>query len=179
MRRIIAWSVCGLAACASGPSSGIETKPTSVSVGSESTIGQLRIETTDSPTTRSVATPLLLAWNALPAVYQALGLSITKIDTAQLVVRGQRLRSRQPFAGKQLGDLLNCGETAGIPNTLRYDVTMQLATQLRPAGDSTEVVTQVIATAKASGTAGDPVRCSSNGRIATGVADAVLAASKR
>ena len=171
--------IVGVLACASSPGGGsVEAKPVSTAVSAEGSIGRMRVETDDSPTTRTIPLSLASAWAALPTVYSSLGLSITQVDTTSLIVRGVRARSRQPFVGKQLSELLDCGETAGIPNTMRYDVTMQVATQLRPDSSGTAVVTQVLATAKASGTAGDPVRCGSNGRIATGIADALRGAVK-
>lgn len=167
------------AACTSTQSGAvIETRPVSTTTMSTEGMSTAGIRADDSPFARMIGSSFAKSWDVLPAVYQSLGITITKIDSVALVVRGQRLRSRQPFLGKQLSDLIDCGETTGIPNAMRYDITLQFLTQLHPQSDSTMVSTQVLATAKASGTAGDAMRCAPNGRIATGIAEAIARAVK-
>lgn len=121
-----------------------------------------------------VALPLDRAWGGLVNAYRALELDVTQVDPAGRAIAGRRVRSRRPFGDKSFADLLDCGETAGIPNAARWDISMQVATKLVPRGrDSTIVATWVLASAKPSGTAGDEAECTANGGVAATIAAAV------
>src|SRR3954470_24927888 len=110
-----------LAACTSAQSGAvIETQPIATTAMSTEGMSTAGIRADDSPLSRMIGSSFARSWDALPRVYQSLGITVTKIDSMALVVRGQRFRSRQPFLGKQLSDLLDCGETTGIPNAMRY-----------------------------------------------------------
>jgi hypothetical protein len=117
------------------------------------------------------------AWQALPGVYQALGLQISQLQEGSRRITGQQVRARGSFAGTRFSRFLNCGETGGAPNAERYDVSMTVATSLQPSGDSTVVSTDVDAFAKPSSTAGAQVRCVANDRIAEVIATRVREAA--
>lgn len=121
-----------------------------------------------------VPLPVDRAWTGLVRSFPALGLEVTQTDPVGRALAGRRYRSRRPFGGRSFADLMSCGETAGIPNAARWDVTLQVATRLVPYGhDSTIVATWVLASAKPSGTAGDEADCVVNEKIAAIVAGTV------
>lgn len=122
----------------------------------------------------AVALPTDRAWAGLVEAFKALDLEVTQIDPVGHAIAGRRVRSRRPFGGESFAQLMDCGETAGIPNAARWEVTMQVATKLVPRGkDSTIVATWVLASAKPGATSGDATDCTVNERIAGIVASAV------
>ncbi|HEX7020797.1 MAG TPA: hypothetical protein VF159_12335 [Gemmatimonadaceae bacterium] len=178
MRILCFPALVALAACAPSQPSTIAPRPKTTTIA----IGGLNTQVTihnegDEVTGYAIAAPIDRAWNILPQLYRSWGLSLTQIDQASRTVRGQRLRSRQYFLGKPLGDYFDCGTVAGVPNVGRYELDMDVATQLRPgARDSTLVQTVVSASAKPGGTAGDPFRCDANQKIAERIAGALASA---
>jgi hypothetical protein len=123
--------------------------------------------------------PLGLAWAVLDSVYRGFDLEVTQVDPVGHAIAGKRDRSRRSFGGKSFGALLDCGETAGIPNASRFEITIQVATALRARGnDSTLVASWALATAKPSTTAGDLAPCVSNGEIPVMIDRAILRAAQ-
>lgn len=181
MRVLHVAAVLALAACAPSQPSSIAPAPrtTTIAIGGLNT--QVSIHNAgDEITGYAIAASPDRAWDILPQLYKSWGLSLTQIDAATRTVRGQRLRSRSYFMGHPLSDYFDCGTTAGVPNVGRYELDMEVATQLRPAAaDSTLVQTVVSGNAKPGGTAGDPFRCDANARIAENIATALAGALSR
>lgn len=175
MRILYFSALAALVACApSQPSTAIGPQATTTRTVAAGGTQVVIHNEGDEVTGYAIAAPVDRAWNILPQLYRAWGLSLTQIDQASRTVRGQRLRSRQYFMGKPLSDYFDCGNVAGVPNVGRYELDMQVATQLRPAaGDSTVVQTVVSASAKPGGTAGDPFNCDANQKIAANIAAAL------
>ncbi len=110
-------------------------------------------------------------------MYKQLGLTLTQYDTTNHIITGERLRSRHDFGGKSLPDLVDCGETAGIPNAMRYDVNLRVTSQVLPAENATTTIrTQADAMAKADATSGDLISCQAKDAIADVVASAMKSA---
>jgi|GEM_PF-1149139 hypothetical protein len=120
-------------------------------------------------------------WQYLPIAYSKLGLAITRYDSASHIIEGQRLRSRADFGGKQLSDMMNCGDVAGMPSVTRFDINIQVRSGVKGSGNSSSVASVVTATARPGGVAGNEVPCTVNplaaDRVAAAVAEA-LAATK-
>lgn len=178
MRVLHLGAALALAACAPPQQSsggGLTAAPTTKTIAIGGLNTQISIHNEgDAVLGYAIAASPDRAWNILPQLFKSWGLSLTQIDNASRIVRGQRLRSKSYFMGHPLSNYFDCGTTAGVPNVGRYDVDMQVATQLHPlAGDSTLVQTVVSANAKASGTSGDPFRCDANQKIATQIAQAL------
>lgn len=170
--------VLSLAACSPGGSGTPATSapaPKREELRIQGSTGSMETElnVTDAVVSNGVALAPDSAWRALPAVYRALGLSITRYDEATRTIGGERLRSRRSFGGKTLVQLLDCGDTGGMPNASRFDVSMSVATTVGGSGTDATLATRVQASAAPSTTAGHPTRCTANGRIATIIADAV------
>lgn len=125
-----------------------------------------------------VPVPLARAWTALPRAYAALDVEVTQQDPTAYAIGGARLRAHGSFGGKSLMQLFDCGETAGVPNASRWDVTMQIGTKLRARGaDSTIVATWALATAKPATTAGYDVDCTTKTGLPEIVARALMDAA--
>ena len=75
-------------------------------------------------------------WAYLPIAYSKLGLSITRYDSASHIIEGERLRSRADFGGKQLSDMMNCGDVAGMPNVTRFEINIMVRSGVKGSGNS-------------------------------------------
>lgn len=129
-----------------------------------------------SPSTliwRVVPAPAMTTWQFLPIAYSRLGLRITRYDSASHVIVGARDASNAAFAGKPLATLMDCGEVAGIPNTSRYDVAIEVTTALRGTEKTSSVASVASASARPTAGSTDTSACSLK---ANGLADAVAAA---
>lgn len=118
-------------------------------------------------------------WAYLPIAYSKLGLSITRYDSASHIIEGERLRSRADFGGKQLSDMLNCGDVAGMPNVTRFEINIMVRSGVKGSGNSSSVASVVTATAKPGGVSGDQMPCTVSNlaadRVAAAVAEALAA----
>ncbi len=102
---------------------------------------------------------------ALPAVFQALPVPLSVVDTAAGVIGALRVPIRRPIGGQRLSLLLECGMGNYGPNAERYTVQLTLLAAVR-AIDAThaEVQTRVEGNASPNGLS-TTVRCSSTGRL--------------
>ncbi len=88
-------------------------------------------------------------WKQLPAVYEELGIPITRLDSAQHVIGNEGLKLRRRLKDVPLSRLLDCGGGMGMSNADSYEVYLTVMTRLRPAADGgTQVETVVDASAK-------------------------------
>ena len=174
--------LAGLAGCASSGSSSVASTRTTTPYDQGHVFQRVTLSPVDSARLQlgengnAEIVPLSpdRAWAGLVRAFPALGLDVTQTDPVGHALAGKIMRSRRPFGGHTYADLMNCGETAGIPNAGRWDVTLQVATKLVPHGrDSTIVATWVLASAKPGGTAGDEADCAANEKIAGIVAGTV------
>ena len=180
MRTLL--TICGLAAaaaCASSGSNGLgsvgggdqDANVTRVRIGDVSLQADGR--TNDSTVWYDVKAPLALTWQYLPIAYKKLGLSITRYDSTQHIIEGERLRSHGDFGGQQLTSLMDCGNVEGMPNASRFDINIETRTVVNGDARRSAVASSVIASAKPSGVAGVLSPCVVNGGAATRVAAAV------
>ncbi len=175
-------TICGLAAataCASSGGNGLG----SVGGGDQDAnvrhvvIGDVSIQadgrTNDSTVWYDVNAPMARTWQYLPIAYKKLGLSITRYDSTQHIIEGERLRSHNDFDGKQLTSLMDCGNVEGMPNASRFDINIQARTVLSGNDRTSAVASSVIASAKPGGVAGVLSPCVVNGNAAARIAAAV------
>lgn len=128
------------------------------------------VHTTDSytGTEAQVHAPQGSAIAALSQIYPDLGIPIgTLVSSAGQIgntsyrVPGHRLKTMQ------LSRLLECGQESVTGARADIDeVTIDVLSTVKPAGDTASVVTTFVsATARPLGTSSDPVVCSSNGAL--------------
>jgi hypothetical protein len=179
MRPFALLGILALVACASGAPRVVTDTPTpdNVSVAQTSTS---RVYNPDAATPDSsyLEARFDRAWSFLPEVFRGFGLDIATIDPATHTVDGQKVRARGQFAGSMYSRYLDCGDTRGVPNANRYEITMHVVTRLAPAGDKTLVATTVVAEGRFTETGGTAVPCAANNEIAKKVFEALRAAAR-
>jgi hypothetical protein len=114
-------------------------------------------------------------WEAMPAVYQGLGIAVgTSIPDAK-TIGNVRLELNRVLAGQPLSTFVNCGEgPTGSPLADSYRVTMSLLTILAPAETgATRVETRVNASAVNRAVSGATVNCATTGRLESLIAERI------
>jgi hypothetical protein len=165
MRRLIAVSAVLLSACASSPGAGSAPQPdqtlriptSNATGGSTITIAQ-----SESPSQRTIAAPAAAVWNALPAVYETLGLPITDRNAEARTTGTTSYKIRRKLGNTPLSRYIDCGSTQGSPSADSYEVLLTVSTQLLAASsDTTGVSTTVSALARPVFVSGEYVNCGS------------------
>lgn len=123
---------------------------------------------------RDVNASVAQTWQYLPLAYRKLGLSITRYDSTEHIIEGERLRSHADFGGRQLTSMMDCGDVAGMPNATRFDVNIQARTVLRGTNMGSSVASSVIASSKPADVAGIVMPCVVNPTAADRIAAAVV-----
>lgn len=163
MRRLAALSAILLAACATSsqgpavapaPDQTLRIPTSNASGGSTITIAQ-----SESPSNRIIAAPAARIWDALPAVYQTLGLPITDRNAENRTIGTTSYKVRRRLANVPLSRYIDCGSTQGSPSADSYEVLLNVSTQLTPAGDTTAVSTTVSALARPVFVSGEYINC--------------------
>ena len=166
MRRLAAISAVLLSACASSsqsPSVAPQTdQPVRVINPGTSGVASMSIAQSDNPSQRLFPTSAERIWNALPAVYDSLGLPITDRNAAGRSIGTTSFKLRRKLGNTALSHYLDCGSTQGSPSADNYEVVLTVLTRLLPgAGDSTTVSTTVDALARPVFVSGEYVNCGS------------------
>ena len=165
MRRFVILSAVLLSGCASShapasapqPDQTLRIPTNNASGGSTITIAQ-----TESPSQRTIAAPAARIWDALPAVYETLGLPITERNAESRTMGTTSYKIRHKLGNAPLSRYLDCGSTQGSPSADNYEVLLNVSTQLLPtAGDTTGVSTTVTAMARPVFVSGEYVNCGS------------------
>ena len=105
-------------------------------------------------------------WQALPAVYQELGLRVNEVDprARRVGVRTQRLM--RDAGSTRLSVYLDCGSGLTGPHADEYRVTLTAISTVVPTGAKPTVATAVLAEAvDPSGSASDRIGCTTTGRL--------------
>lgn len=165
MRRVTVVSVALLSACASssGPSAAPRPDQTMRIPTSNATGGStITIAQTESPSQRVIPASAAQIWNALPRVYQTLGLPITDRNPDTRTIGTTSYKVRRRLGNVPLSRYLDCGSTQGSPSADSYEVLLNVTTRLAPGtGDSTAVSTTVDAMARPVFVSGEYINCGS------------------
>ena len=109
------------------------------------------------------------------AVYEALGIPVTAMDSASLTVGNPRFTVTRRLAGERLTEYLDCGDNRGIPNAEVYTVRMDIRSTVSPDPDGSSVATVIEATARSNdGTGTQPVVCHTRARLEERIARETL-----
>ena len=186
LRAAVAASAALVAACASkggpAPSSEVVGVQQTARVGTGVTgaaVTVARTNTEDFVRAGTLAAPADRAWPAVAAAYDDQKLPVTLRVDAQRQIASQGKRFRSTLGGTRLGLLFNCGSAAaGGDAADSYELTIDVATTVRPSADASQTSVQTVASALAKPvmTSGEPVRCVSTGRLEEKL---VQAATKR
>lgn len=165
MRPLAVVSVVLLSACASsqGTAAAPPTQQTvHVATATGSTGSTMALTSGDDPSQRVIAAPVARVWDALPAVYETLGLPITDRNVQARSLGTTSFKLRRRLGDVPLSRYLDCGDTQGSPSANSYEVVLTVATRLAPgASDSTAVTTNVTAMARPVFVSGEYVNCGS------------------
>jgi hypothetical protein len=165
MRRVAVVTAVLLSACASSqrpasapqPDQTLRIPTNNASGGSTITMAQ-----TESPSQRTVAAPAARIWNALPGVYETLGLPITDRNNEARTLGTTSYKIRRKLGNTPLSRYLDCGSTQGSSSADSYEVLLSVTTQLLPtSADTTAVSTTVSAMARPVFVSGEYINCGS------------------
>ena len=102
---------------------------------------------------------------ALPAVFIALKVPLTSVDSSAKAMGAVRVLVRRPISGQRLSLLLECGTGNFGPNAERYSVQLTLVSRAKALDAThTEVQTMVRGDASPNGLS-TSVSCASTGRL--------------
>lgn len=167
MRRLAVVSAVLLSACASSQGSSTPAPPpieqsVHVATATGATGSTMAMTRADDPSLRTYAAPTARIWDALPAVYEALGLPVTDRNVQARSLGTTSFKVRRRLGDAPLSRYLDCGDTQGAPSANSYEVVLTVATRLLPgASDSTAVSTTVNAMARPVFVSGEYVNCGS------------------
>jgi hypothetical protein len=114
-------------------------------------------------------------WRVLPLVYDELGIPVTTLVTDARRIGNPAFRTRRRLGGEPLSRYLDCGSRMGGRNADSFDVTLRVETMVRPAEQGAVLVTTIDATARPVTGGGDPVNCSSTGRLESRLVEMIRA----
>lgn len=181
-RPALALLALALSACAGTTAGTSPTRSTtSVSMpagGPQGSVGTGSVSVTThadaGPSVAELTVSADAAFQALPQVYQDLGIPMGTQDPAQRLFGNRKVQVSRRLGRQPLSRVVNCGNTAfGAPVADSYRVQLSIVSTVRPEGSGSRLETRVEASAAQPGVSGAPVACASTGwleeRIATGV----------
>ena len=116
-----------------------------------------------APDTLAVSQDRVFA--SLPAVFAALAVPLTVVDSTAKAMGAVRVLVRRPIAGQRLSLLLECGTGTFGPNAERYSVQLTLVARANAIDSThTEVLTMARGDASPNGLS-TSVNCASSGRL--------------
>lgn len=165
-----------LAACATAPTD--ETTPlTQPARFARTSSGfDVQIESRSTAKIQSLQVAPQAAWNALPAVFQSLGIEAEVRDEASLTFGTQQYRGAR-ITGVRTSDLVRCGAQGyAAPALGGYRVRLTVLARVQPAADGkADLLVEVDGTATAAGgTSSGTMVCSSTGKLEQMIIERVL-----
>lgn len=104
-------------------------------------------------------------WNLVPEAYVQLGIPIGGVNPEARLLGNTGFRARDDLSDLRLSRIISCGRTMTGDIAERYDVELEVLTQVHDAEGASVVASVVEATARPRGVSGNAVRCSSTGRL--------------
>lgn len=126
--------------------------------------------------------PIERVWEALPVVYQTLGIAAQVRDSTGRHVFGTRRFTERRAAGKATADLVRCGNQGAGPSAVAgYRIQLTILTTLRSeAAGRTTLITEITGVGESvEGTSTGRVRCVSTGELERRVFQLVAAQLKQ
>jgi hypothetical protein len=161
--------LAGCATAQSEPRPNMEKSADEISI--QTTGGTpLRLTVDRDPSRHKVAAPVRTAWPELGKVYEELKIPLEFADHRANRLGNTRFNVTRQLAGKSMSTFLRCGigQAGQLADTHR--IRMSIITELKPAGDSTAVFTQIDARATpVDGTNTTVTVCSSSGALESAI----------
>ena len=171
MRCATILAVLALCGCASSGSSSGRTQTLSVEGA-----GSLRINSSAEVVTKTVAIPIDRVWRVLPAVFDSLGIPITRLEAPTHTIANEGAKGRLRLKGVAFSTYIECGTTQIGPNADSYDIFYTVTTQVKSTGPNSSTISTVFdAAAKPVSFSQEYNRCSSKGTLEAKIADVVRA----
>jgi hypothetical protein len=153
-RALLLLTLCG---CAGGGLSGGGASPTTTRMETGGGGFEISSVASERVTSQAVAAPVERVWAALPAAFQAVGLSGGGvISQSERIFGTPLLRFRGRLAGERASRYLNCGRNPiGAAAADMYQMEAVVRSSVRPNSDGTtrlEVLVEATAAAPAGGT---------------------------
>lgn len=106
-------------------------------------------------------------WNALPGVYEELGVEVDVRDSARKQVGASAQRFSRRILNRTLSDFFDCGLDPGLNRPLadQVPVTARVVTTVMETAEGTELATAVEGTARRSGGNAGTAPCRSTGLL--------------
>ena len=170
-----------VAACASGPNTGVSpTNQTTTQVFVSGTTEPTLIRG-DAPVGSTVATAFTpdSAMAMLRIAYAQASIPVLLFDPATGRVGNQRFIVRRSLNREPMSRFVNCGQTLTANHADTDEINMSIVSTVRPApGGGSQVETLLVATARdrASGNVGDMLPCSTRGTLETRIHRAAFGA---
>lgn len=143
---------------------GASTQPVTVvtSTGTQS----IQIRQDDGMNFQVIDVPLEAVWRVLPAVYDSMGVAVTRVDAASRTIGADNVKMRRSLKGTPLSRYFDCGQTQIGANADDYEVTVTLLTRVRAASPtSTRVEITTLATARPVARRQNPQNCTTLGTL--------------
>jgi hypothetical protein len=171
MRRSVLLSLLALAACASSGSTGESVQTVHV-VGSGG--GFLRVRGDDGAKLVGIDYPVNRVWDALPAVFDSLGLPISEHDPANHIIGISGMKAHKQLGKTSLAKYIDCGSAQGYPSAETYDIQLSVRTQVEARDkNATTIGTVVEAVGRPMAFSGEYVRCTTKGALEETIVEAV------
>lgn len=166
MRRSTLLIVSALVACAPASSSiapGPEPPPR---VEATSTGVEVRLDVDERVVDGVVPLSVDDVWDAVVAVYGALGFPIEVQDPDRHAIATERFQAPRRILDRRLGSYMDCGQSLTGARVDVWRVTARLMTELQPASDGTTIRSRLTASARPrDGSSTSPVPCTTSGEL--------------
>ena len=125
--------------------------------------------------TTALPAPPAAVWAVLPEAYASLGIPVTTLLSDRWQIGSPNFRPGRRVGRESLLRVIECGNVDGNPIAERYEVTLDVLSEVRPAeGGGSTLATRVFGTAvPPRSNTGNAVPCSSRGRLEQAVVNAV------
>jgi hypothetical protein len=169
-------AACG--ASTAGTSAAVpETTVTPVTQRIISPGSTLNINTVDvnSGYTQLIVGSMDAAWTAVNVVYNDLKIPITTLVDAQHIIGNDQYKVRRRIGPLPMQQILDCGNSQGIPNAETYDILMAINSTMVPnPKGGVNLVTRIDATGRSPNFSREnPVVCHSSGTLEKHIAELV------
>lgn len=180
--RVLLVAAVTIAGCASGSSGGSQATPNVTTTPVTQRIvmpsgSTLNINTVDvnAGYSQAIIGTMDAAWTALNVAYSDLKIPITTLVDAQHLVGNESYKVRRRVGTIPMQQILDCGNSHGIPNAETYDILMSISSSLtpNPKGGLT-LITRIDATGRSPNFAREnAVACHSSGTLEEDIAERV------
>ncbi|MBM3906826.1 MAG: hypothetical protein FJ363_01985 [Gemmatimonadetes bacterium] len=143
-----------------------------VSPGSTLNINTVNV---NSGYTQLIVGSMDAAWTAVNVVYNDLKIPITTLVDAQRIIGNDQFKVRRRVGSIPMQQILDCGNSQGIPNAETYDIMMTINSTMVPnPKGGVNLVTRIDATGRSPNFSREnPVVCHSSGTLEKHIAELV------